>query len=204
MTRLNLSFLEHDLAARQRAFALLEALNARLLASHSATATLEQWCAETSDNFSAIRAKRICGADKPASREQRQRLQLGADEIVVYRRVELACGERVLSEAENWYVPSRLNADINRVLEDSDTPFGRAVTGLNPIRKTFAVEIFWRPDCGKPATASDRPGARPGIPERLFQHRALVYGEDGLPFSEVNETYTREILAFGPLAPSSR
>lgn len=198
---MDLFFPEQDFAARKKAFALLENLNARLLVSHSATSTLEQWCADTSGKDAAIRAKHVAGVDKPASREQRERLQLGRNERAIYRRVELACGDCVLSEAENWYVPGRLNADINSVLEESDTPFGRAVMSLNPVRKTFAVEIFWRPEDQEPSAG---PGARLSIPRRLFQHRALVYGPGGRPFSEVCETYTSGILAFGPPAPGSR
>jgi chorismate-pyruvate lyase len=190
-------------ATRQaQAFALLQTLNARLLASHSATSTLEQWRLERpSAGDAAIRARRVAGVDKPASAEQRERLEVGRRERVVYRRVELACGERVLSEAENWYVPSRLTAEIRKVLAESDTPFGRAVTALNPVRETFAVEVFWRPE--DLSAALDQPGFELAIPWRLFQHRALVYGDNRRPFSEVNETYTNEILAFGPPALGS-
>jgi chorismate-pyruvate lyase len=188
-----------------RALALVQTLNARLLASHSATSTLEEWClGHTPADDAAIRARRVAGVDKPASAEQRDRLEVGARERVIYRRVELACGARVLSEAENWYVPSRLTTDIRRILADSDTPFGRAVTDLNPVRETFAVEFFWPPqDFEAGAEASDQ-AVELAIPWRLFRHRALVYSENRLPFSEVNESYTREILAFGPPVPSSR
>lgn len=177
---------------------LLRMLNARLLASHSATSTLEQWRRERpSAGNSAIRARRVGGVDRPASATQRERLEVAPRERVVYRRVELACGERVLCEAENWYVPSRLTAEIREILANSDTPFGRAVTELNPVRETFAVEIFWRPeDAGAAPPEAD-------IPWRLFQHRALVYGPGRAPFAEVNETYTNEILAFGPPEPSA-
>ncbi len=190
-----------------QAFALLEMLNARLLASHSATATLEEWCLGRSLRHglgpdSAIRARRVAGVDRPASVEQRERLEAGRDEPVVYRRVELAFGDRVLSEAENWYVPSRLTAAIHAILAESDTPFGRAVMDLNPVRETFAVELFWRPSFDPLAGAVDRPADESAIPWRLFQHRALVYGADRRPFSEVNETYTREILAFGAALPA--
>jgi chorismate-pyruvate lyase len=183
---------------RDHALALLRMLNARLLASHSATSTLEQWRRERpSAGDAAIRARRVAGVDRPASAAQRERLEVGPRERVVYRRVELACGERVLCEAENWYVPSRLTAEIREILANSDTPFGRAVTDLNPVRETFAVEIFWPPD--------DAGAALPDadIPWRLFQHRALVYRPGRVPFAEVNETYTNEILAFGPAEPSA-
>jgi len=50
-------------------------------------------------------------ADKPASPEQRRRLQVGDAEPVRYRHVRLACGDHVLSEADNWYLPGRLAPD---------------------------------------------------------------------------------------------
>jgi chorismate-pyruvate lyase len=188
--------------ARVKALALLETLNASLLASHSATTTLDKWCADhklASDP--TIRARLVSGMEKPVTPEQRQRLRIGQAELVKYRRVELACGDHVLSEADNWYVPSRLSTEMNAILETTDTPFGRAVLDLKPIRQTFAVEIFWKPladgwELGPPP--ADRPGAALTIPWRLFEHRALVYSADLQPFSEVNETYTSEILAFGP------
>lgn len=177
--------------AQARAFMLLQTLNARLLASHSATSTLEQWCL----GGAAIRARRVAGLAPPASAEQRERLAVRRGEPVAYRRVELACGKRVLSEAENWYVPSRLTPAIRTALAETDTPFGRAVLELNPVRETIAVEIFWSPPPDLEAAPDEAADA--AIPWRLFRHRALVYGEGRRPFSEVSETYTREILRFG-------
>jgi len=188
--------------ARVEALALVETLNASLLASHSATTTLDEWCASHKlANEQKIRARLVPGMEKPVTAEQRKRLRIGETELVKYRRVELACGEHVLSEADNWYVPGRLSPETNKILETTDTPFGRAVLDLKPIRQTFAVEIFWKPlpdgwELGPPP--ADRPETALSIPWRLFEHRALVYSADQLPFSEVNETYTSEILAFGP------
>lgn len=190
------------LLARVEALALIETLNASLLASHSATTTLDEWCASHKlAGEPAIRARIVAGMEKPLAAEQRQRLRIDEAEPVKYRHVQLACGEHILSEADNWYVPSRLSAEMNKVLETTDTPFGRAVHDLKPIRETFAVEFFWKPlpdgwELGPPP--ADRPEAALSIPWRLFQHRALVYSADRQPFSEVNETYTSEILAFGP------
>jgi hypothetical protein len=145
------------------------------------------------------------GVDKPASAEQRRRLQVGDAEPVRYRHVRLTCGDHILSEADNWYVPGRLSPEMNRLLETTDTPFGKAVAGLKPYRQTFAVETLWSPLPEgwelRPAPASS-PGAL-DIPDRLFEHRALLYTEDHLPFSEVDEVYQGELLAFplGPAAP---
>ena len=62
-----------------------------------------------------------------------------------YRRVELHCGSRLLSEADNWYVPEQLTATINSQLQTSTIPFGTAVRALRPYRRTFAVRILWSP-----------------------------------------------------------
>jgi hypothetical protein len=185
---------------RVEAYALVETLNAKLLAARSATFTLDQWCA---DHHMAedpkIRARLVKGAEKPISAEQRQRLQVADGEIVKYRRVELACGDHILSEADNWYVPSRLTTEMNILLETTDTPFGRAVQELKPYRQTFAVELHWHslPDGWEMSPPLNQQSAGPlAIPPVLFEHRALLFTADRKPFSEVDEHYTSEILAF--------
>ncbi len=113
-----------------------------MLGSRSATLTLEKWCADHGmATEPKIVAQRVRGVEKPASPEQRQRLQVGPDEAVRYRRVRLSCGAHVLSEADNRYVPARLTPEINRLLDTTDTPFGRAVQPLKPARQTFSVEL---------------------------------------------------------------
>jgi hypothetical protein len=191
---------------RVEALALIETLNADILASRSATLSLERWCAThgLSDEPKIV-ALLDRGADKPASAEQRRRLQVGNDEPLRYRHVRLACGDRVLSEADNWYVPGRLTAEMNRLLEATDTPFGKAVAALKPYRQTFAVEVLWSP---LPKGWELRPAPAQGsgtldIPDRLFEHHAVLYAEDHRPFSEVDEVYRGDLLAFplGPAAP---
>jgi chorismate-pyruvate lyase len=190
------------LLARVEALALIETLNVRLLAALTATEVIEKWCADhklASDPV--VHAKPITGTEKPVSPEQRQRLQVGPEEEITYRHVELTCGGHVLVEADNWYVPSRVGAEINRVLTTTDTPFGRAVQGLKPRRENFSLEILWKPlpdgwELGRPP--ADRPGEALAMPWQLFQHRAVIYNDKHEPFSEVREIFTREVLAFGP------
>ncbi len=188
--------------SRVEALALTQTLNAELLAARSATFTLDKWCADhklASDT--KIHARLVREVDKPASAEQRQRLEAGPGEPVKFRHVELACGSHVLSEADNWYVPSRLSADMNRLLETTDTPFGRAVADLKPFRRTFAVETIWKPlgdDWELQPRPADHPEQALAIPHRLFEHRALLFTPDLKPISEVDETYTGENLSFAP------
>ena len=107
----------------------------------------------------------------------------------------------MLSEADNWYVPSRLDAEMNRVLETTDTPFGRAVAALEPTRQTIAVSVRWKPLPdgweSRPPPA-DRHGETLAIPAVIFEHRALLLRADRTPFCEVEEHYTNHVLDFGP------
>lgn len=194
-----------DYAGCVRAYALMQTLNATLLSARSATFTLDKWCADHRIAPQAkIVAQLVRGAEKPISEEQRQRLQIGPEEPVRYRRVQLACGAHVLSEADNWYVPSRLTPEMNRVLETTDTPFGRAVQALNFDRKTVDAKLLWSPlpdgwELAGSSVAADCSQAAAGplpIPPRLFEHRAVLYDGGRRPFSEVVETYTSEVLTF--------
>jgi len=172
------------LASRLDAFASIQALNAEILGSQSATAMLENWCRDHHlADTPRIVAHVVPGVHRTPSHDQLRRLDVGAARDVTYRRVRLQCGTHTLSEAANWYVPARLTADMNRSLETSDTPFGRVVAPLQPYRRTFAVKVLW----------SD--GTRP-IPAALFEHDAVLYTRDARPFSEVSEVYRRDLLDF--------
>src|SRR3984885_16051148 len=187
---------------RLEALALIENLNADLLSHDSATLTLERWCADHRlADPARIVAERVSGADKPASAEVREALDVKPDEPLGYRRVRLKCGDHVLSEADNWYVPARLTAQMNPVLETTDTPFGKAVTALHFRRHTLSADLLWRPllkgwEMGA-ASAPKEAGALT-IPDHVLEHRAVLSTPDGEPFSEVVETYTGEVLAFPP------
>src|SRR5690242_19937318 len=65
--------------ARLQAQALVQTFNAEVLASRSATFTLEGWCRDHRlADPPAIKAEVVAGVTKPATEEQRQRLQVGA------------------------------------------------------------------------------------------------------------------------------
>lgn len=190
--------------SRVELLALMQTLNASLLASRSATAVLENWCAAhhmaPQPKIAAVRAT---GAGSPPSDETRKRLGVSADEVVKHRHVRLTCGDHVLSEADNWYVPARLPEEANRLLETSDTPFGKAVQALQPFRRTYEVTMKW-----SPLPQGWEMGAAPqaqtpqtlDIPHELFEHRAVLYDARQTPFSEVRETYTSEIFDFDAAA----
>ena len=189
-------------AGRLQALALLESLNADLLAHDSATLTIERWCADHRlADPARIVAERVRDAAKPASAEVREALDVKPGEPLGYRRVRLKCGDHVLSEADNWYVPARLTPEMNHALETTDTPFGKAVAALHFRRHTLSADLLWRPlprgwEIG--ATPVPQEAGALTIPDHVLEHRAVLSTPDGEPFSEVVETYTGEVLAFPP------
>jgi hypothetical protein len=195
--------------SRLEALALIETLNAEILASRSATVTLEKWCGDHGLSGPAepkIVARQVAGKERPPTPEQRQRLEVGPSEEIKVRHVQLLCGERVFSEADNWYVPARLTGEMNRLLDTTTTPFGKVVQDLHPYRRTFTTTVLWRPlpegweSSPLPAAPPDATKSLP-MPDALFEHRALLYTEDGKPFSEVDEVYKRALLDFAPPMP---
>jgi chorismate-pyruvate lyase len=191
----------NDFVARLEASLLLQTLNADLLSHESATLTLERWCADHRLASSPrIVAERIPGADKPPTEEQRRELGVTPTDPVRYRRVRLLCGSVVLSEADNWYVPARLTPDMNKLLDTTDTPFGRAVQALHFRRHTLSAKLLrpllpdgWEMGPVEPSEG-DGKGELP-LPPQVLEHRAVLTLPDGTPFSEVVETYTCNVLA---------
>lgn len=190
--------------SRLEVLALMQSLNASILGSTSATASLQQWCAD--HHMAAeprISARLISGAANPATAEQLQRLNVKSSSELKYRLVELRCGEHILSVAENWYVPARLTADMNKLLDNTDTPFGKAVLPLAPFRRTFDVKLLWSPLAqgwelapGAAHQSARKPQRALAIPAELFSHRAVLYSKDNLPIAEVNERYQGALLLF--------
>lgn len=153
-------------------------LSAQILASSSATLTLEKWCASHAmASEPRIVARLVRGDDKAASAETLARLEVANAADVRYRRVQLYCGSHLFSEADNWYVPSRLTPAMNRLLEETDTPFGKVVQPLAPYRRTFSSRMLQSPTA-------------------LFEHSAVLYTAGHQPIAEVRETYQRGTLAF--------
>ncbi|WP_338466818.1 hypothetical protein RXV95_14945 [Novosphingobium sp. ZN18A2] len=142
------------------------------------------WCAQRHIAPAAgIRALPVKTATIPASAETRRLLAVRADERIGYRHVALACGDTVLSVAHNWYVPGRLTAQMNRTLETTRTPFGKAVADTHFTRQRLAAIR----------------GRGPGCPAgTVLTHRAVLHrASDGLPISLVVECYTRANLMAG-------
>lgn len=185
---------------RVEAEALLQTLNATLLASRSATQTLENWCRD--HRLAAdpkIIASRNKGVVKPPSDEVLKLLAVKPGEKVTYREVRLSCGDKILSEADNWYVPARLTPDMNKALEETDTPFGKVIRPLEPYRRTFSATLLWHPlpdgwETGAPLQAGS--GGALQLPPHLLEHKAIVLTRTGLPISFVDERYTKALFEF--------
>jgi hypothetical protein len=194
--------------ARVEALALVQTLNASILASRSSTATLEAWCGvHALAEPARIVADAVPGDAAVPSPEQLRRLEAASAADVKYRHVRLRCGTHVLSDADNWYVPARLTAEMNRVLDTTDAPFGRVVAPLEPYRRTFSMSLLWAPlpdGWERGVAVSGAAGGALAIPSALFEHRALLYTRENRPFSEVREVYQRGVLDFAPPRQSGR
>lgn len=154
----------------------LTAFVATLAAQDSATAALRQWCAARGIAAPAtIRALPVVGSERAATAQVRASLGVGADEPLAYRHVRLACGNVVLSDAQNWFVPARLTHEMNRQLQTSDTPFGTVIGRLGFRRERGAAQRGAAPDC--PAAT-------------VLSHSAVLRLPDGRAISAVVECYT--------------
>ncbi len=186
---------------------ILVDLNIDLLSSPSATMVLERWCqTHAMASVPRIVAIKIEGLERPPNAEQLQRLQVADASQVRHRHVELRCGSHVLSRADNWYVPERLSAEMNQQLEGTDTPFGKVIASLQPVRHTIDTRTLWSPmppgwSCDRFEPTSEA-ATRLQIPQELFQVRALLRDAAGRPFSEVSEVYQGALLDI--LMPSLR
>lgn len=160
----------------------VEELHQRVLAGRSATATLEAWCAEHGlADKARVRAVRVQGVQRDAPDEVRRALQVEPGTPLRYRRVQLACGQHVLSEADNWYLPSLLTPAMNAVLDGSDEPFGRVVAPLGFQRETLRDETWW-------------PARGEGTGATVLEIRALLRDSAQRPFSYVIESYLQGAL----------
>jgi chorismate-pyruvate lyase len=142
----------------------LEALHDALCSADSATAVLEAF-------FGTITAERL---DHPPSQNEglRERLRLSTGERLRHRAVRLVAGEKILSQAELWYVADRLPADRLQLLETGNVPFGRIMQPVGLKRLVLMARI-----CAPEEAAS-------------LVHRALLTTPAGVPVAEVYERYS--------------
>jgi len=181
---------------RLRLQAQLQTLNADLLSHDSATAVLQALCDRRDPAAPKILAHQVeVPDDLAAGNAARRQLGAAANEPVKRRRVELKCGEVVLSRADNWYLPGRLTAQMNIDLESTERPFGVVVRPLNFQRRTLSSRLLFQPlppgwEAADPA-GFDVPIS---MPPNVLQHRAYLQTPDGRPFALLIETYSDRVL----------
>lgn len=159
----------------------------RTLAAHdSASAALADWCqARGYARPVTIRAELVRDVVMlPLADAARILLHPGPDETVGYRHVRLWCGTTMLSEAWNWYMPTRLPEVANRQLETSDVPFGRVLAPWHFTRQRLETTHGPAADCP---------------PQTVLAHRALLElpqtdAASPIPVSYVIECYRPEAL----------
>ena len=163
--------------------ALVWALNTRLIAGATATATLLAWCDEHGLSSGPITVEIeqhfapavVPDAVLPA-------LELDPGEAIHYRQVRLMRGSLPLAAAENWFVPQRLTAAMNEALIRTNVPFGRVIAPLQPARRLLAVH--------------PQPHA-----EIILVQSAVILSKAGTALAFVKESYFSDLVAFAS-APS--
>lgn len=158
----------------------LPEFEATLAADPSATAALGQWCGmrQIADP-PRIAATPVVGVMQAQPADARVLLGIPASEPLGYRHVQLSCGDAVLSEAHNWYVPALLTPEMNAALATTDTPFGKVAAPLHFSRERLTSQR----------------GRGAGCPTgTVLTHRALLRLPDGRPLALVVECYTRANL----------
>lgn len=143
-----------------------------ILGGQSASIVLQRWCAD--HGLPPLLAQRIKETEKPPAPAVLAALIVRPGEPVGYRRVKLACGTVILSEADNWYVPARLTREMNRQLDNTDAPFGFVARPLHFTRRTLGSRRA--PDA-----------------DHFLEVTAVLVSGRGAPFSYVIEDYRREL-----------
>ncbi len=190
------------MTTRSTTYALVRDLSTRLITGATATETLLAWCEEHGLSQGPITVE--CHQQHIPSAvpdEVRAALDLTAGETVHYRQVRLMRGSLALATAENWFVPQRLTADMNEVLNQTEVPFGTVIAPLRPFRRTLAAHL--QPLTTDPAEdlLRARGSAHQPRPEVILEHIAVILSGSGTALALVKEHYFSELVSFAS-APS--
>ncbi|HEY2483063.1 MAG TPA: hypothetical protein VGI30_12835 [Caulobacteraceae bacterium] len=147
-------------------------VEAAIVRGASASALLQAWC--SAHGLPPLVAQRLAEKETPADPIVRAVLRADPGRTVRHRHVRLACGGRVLSEADNWYLPDRLTQAMNRALDATDAPFGLVVRPLKFSRQTLQVKRS--PDA-----------------DHALEVRAALVSATGARFSYVVEDYSPDL-----------
>lgn len=156
----------------------------------SMTEILRQWCDTHSIGDGPLRSEHATGSGTlaPSSRAI-DALKLGTDEATHHRGIVLMRGDVGLLEADNWYVPGRLPAEVNTALETSDIPFGAALPHEGQTRVTLYCDTDPLPDA---EAATSESVATYGAP--ILTVRAIVVLGD-TPVAFVEERLRPQLIS---------
>ncbi|MFM5908825.1 MAG: hypothetical protein ACKOPO_14750 [Novosphingobium sp.] len=161
--------------------ASLADFEAQLARHDSATVALGEWCdargLASPAQITVSDRRQVSSNDPPA--KMRRLLDIDSGERFAMRHVHLNCGEKTLSIAWNWYVPSRLTPEMNAALASTSTPFGKIAAPLKFRREV--IETVAGPADNCPA-------------ETISTHLARLRLPDGRPLAYLVECYTPENL----------
>ena len=110
--------------------ATIDAFEQLLASEDSATEALADWCRTRGLAAEPVITARRLADTAPLPDGARALLGIAPDEPVAFRHVLLVCGNLVLSDARNWYLPRRLTPAMNRTLDSTDRPFGAVIAPL--------------------------------------------------------------------------
>jgi chorismate-pyruvate lyase len=136
-------------------------LDERLRASDSATRVIGELFGHP------VRIERVAGEPIKLNATQEAELAPNGD-AVLHRRVKLVAAGAAVSEADLWYLPSRLWPGMAERLRDTTVPFGTVVSPMRPRRHVLA--------------------SRAGGPWML-EHDAVLHDRDGRAIALVAERY---------------
>ncbi|WP_414476370.1 hypothetical protein [Microvirga sp. M2] len=175
---------------------LIRDLSARLIAGATATETLLAWCEEhglAEGPITVERQQQLVLSAVPY--EVRAALGPASNEAVHYRQVRLVRGSVPLAVAENWFLPDRLTANMNEVLNQSTIPFGTVIAPLRPSRRTLIGRP--QPLTVDPSEDPERPRGSTGqrSPEIILEHVAVILGGSGTVLALVKEHYLADLIA---------
>ncbi|WP_404295241.1 hypothetical protein ACD578_27725 (plasmid) [Microvirga sp. RSM25] len=180
----------------------IQDLSARLTAGATATKTLLSWCEEHGLSQGPVTVE-IRQRFSPAVIPDDVLLALepASGEAIDYRQVRLMRGTLPLAAAENWFIPQRLAAGMNDLLQTTDVPFGTVIAPLHPSRRTLAARVG--PLTADPAEDPERRCdlAHPSCPEIILEHIAAILSESGTALALVKESFFFELVSFAA-APS--
>ncbi|QRM32822.1 hypothetical protein [Microvirga sp. VF16] len=191
------------MTARSETEALIQELSTRLIAGATATETLRAWCDEhglaQGPISVACRQRHVLAA---VPDDVKAALGPAASESVHFRQVPMMRGPLPLATAENWFVPQRLAAGMEEVLQTTDLPFGTVIARLRPSRRTLVAHVW--PLTADPSEDPSRlsASARHSQPAIILAHTTVILSGTGTALALVTERFFSDLISVAAARPS--